>query len=90
MANCNHQYLKRLADVSKHHGHDEYLPDSARMLFAKAFDLADAGKYTFKNDNTLDDAFVLLCSACQAAGLDPCKGNQTGLLSCRLLWDYSS
>lgn len=89
MAHCNHQYLKRLADVSRHHGKDEGLPDSSRILFSKAFDLADTSTYAFKNDNTLDEAFTLLCSACKAAGLDQGKGKQCGLLSCHLLWNYS-
>lgn len=90
MNDCNHQYLKRLADVSRLHRKDEHLPDPARMLFSKAFDLADSNKYAFKNDNTLDEAFTLLCSACKAAGLEQCKGTQCGLLSCHLLWNYSS
>ena len=89
MTQSNHQYLERLAEVSRNLGKDEGLPDASRAMFAKAFDLADTSKNAFKNDNSLDQAFTLLCSACKTAGLDQCRDKQCGFLSCHLLWDYS-
>ena len=90
MAHCNHQYLERIAEVSRYFGKDERLSDSSRVLFSRAFELADSSKYAFLQNNSQDEAFSLLCAACKAAGLDQCKGEQCGFLSCHLLWNYSS
>ena len=90
MAHCNHQYLERIAEVSRYFGKDERLSDSSRVLFSRAFDLADSSKYAFNLNSSLDEAFSLLCAACKAGGLDQCKGIHCGFISCHLLWNYSS
>lgn len=88
MTNASHQYLERLAEVSRQLGKDECLPDASRRLFSKAFDLADNCECAYTADQRVAESFTALCAACQAAGLHQCR--RSGLLSCPLVWNYSS
>lgn len=92
MSMSNQQYLDRLAEIGKHFGKDECLPDSSRQLFSKAMELAEDHRYNSvvgKCDH-VEETFSLLCEACKAAGLHQCPENRHGFLSCRLVWSYSA
>jgi len=90
MSISNPQYLDRLAEIGKHFGKDEGLPECSRQLFCRATDMAEDSKYdsVAANCNPVEQTFSVLCEACKAAGLHQCKGN--GFLSCRLVWNHSS
>ena len=92
MSISNQQYLDRLAEISKHLGKDEDLPDASRQLFSKALRLADAHRYdsVSANCDPVEETFSVLCEACKAAGLHQCKDGRNGFLACQLVWSYSS
>ena len=92
MSISNQQYLDRLAEISKHYGKDECLPDASRQLFSKALNLVDGHRYDSVTGDCdpLQETFSVLCEACKAAGLHQCKENQNRFLACQLVWDYSS
>lgn len=92
MSISNQQYLDRLAEIGKHFGKDECLPDSSRQLFSKAMGMAEDYKYhsVSADCNPVEEAFSVLCQACKAAGLRQCQESQNGFLACQLVWSYSS
>ncbi|MFA6442881.1 MAG: hypothetical protein WCV99_11120, partial [Sterolibacterium sp.] len=90
MSMSNQQYLDRLAEIGKHFGKDECLPDSSRQLFSKAMNMAEDYQYDSvagKCDH-VEKTFSVLCQACKAARLHRCPEDHNGFLSCRLVWSY--
>lgn len=92
MTVSHQQYLDRLADIGKHYGKDECLPECSRQLFSRASEMADVftrGSEQ-RNCNPVEDTFAVLCEACKAAGLRQCKERHNAFLACQLVWDFSA